>query len=229
MEKIKIKIIGSDQRTQITIPLGINYVPLYSSERRVELPEYDYTMLEGYYNHKASGNREQRCIYLVIEHQGRKDMSVRACYTKEPQMKEALTPEEIELYGVAKFPNIEHNDWEGQVHISMPRFFKVDKINDDDVKYSLTKTFSKNEFLHKVTNWKFLIEYLFKAEYRKLEMRTVYATKFRIYTTNVIKALDYYNVYVQILKHDVTQEVFTETKDSLTTTIKNKIRSWKEK
>lgn len=204
--KIKMKLVGSN-KTQINVQLDQRLIPLYGGERRCEIPAEIWEDLITIYN-KTSSTKNNRSLNILIEVSGDINVKISPVLIKEPAKITLLDKDLVDLLELNKLVNHDHVDWWGKTVTVPPRFCKVDKLIGDDAKFSLRKVKQFDKVLKDVSPWyQFVQKWLCKYHTIRTKVeKTTY--QFRLYTTNVIHFMDYYNVYVAIDNKKTEEEIY---------------------
>ena len=188
--KVKTYLQGVDKKTLVKINLHPNYLPVYSPERRVELPEDIFKELVKAYKAGATDSR----FHIVISFPWEKELKKTCVYIKRPVRHKLLENELItkELEGVF---NYEHKTIANERVEVYPEFYEK-VLTPEELKYAYKKTVNHDTF-DKVVNWWTMWKALFSTyEVMKKYNRTVYYVQ--AYGTNPVAAVSEYPVYVNI-------------------------------
>lgn len=208
--KIKIKLIGTNN-TVINVDLDVRVIPLYGQERRCEIPPDIFKDLVDFYNTKSctkNAKVKNEKINIIIEISGEKNIRLFPSLVCDPNVNPKLMDEQlIADTKINEFVNSNHHDWNNERVVVPPRFILVDKLSESDSKYALRKSIIKENKVKDIRVWYSFLQKIFCKKYlsKSLIHKTTYA--YRLYTTNVIKFMDAYNVYVVIDKKEEKQYI----------------------
>ncbi|MBT7350619.1 hypothetical protein HN803_07620 [candidate division WWE3 bacterium] len=188
MNKVKTYLQGVNQKTLVKVDLHPGYLPIYSPDRRVELPEGAFVEMIRLYKRGAVDNKFCIVISFPWDAKLQKTCQYIIRPTKYKPVTIPLVVKELE----AVF-NFEHKTVTGDRVEVYPEFIKK-VLTQEELKYAFKKRVH-DDVNPKLIKWWTMWKALFTSyEVHQVYQRTTYYIQ--AYGTNPVAAVPEYPVYV---------------------------------
>ena len=190
MNKVKTYLQGVNQKTLVKVDLHPGYLPIYSPDRRVELPEEVFVGMVRLYSRGA--NDSKFCI--VISFPWDTKLQKTCQYVIRPTKYKSITTPLVVKELEAVF-NFEHKTVVGDRVEVYPEFLEK-KLTPEELKYAFRKRIH-DDVNPKLIKWWTMWKALFADyEVHRVYQRTTYYIQ--AYGTNPVAAVSEYPVYVNV-------------------------------
>jgi len=191
---VKVYVRGTTHNSLVKIDFDGIFFPIYSPDRRVELPTEYY---EKFIKEVRRGCKDN-AFTIILSYPDEKDMKSTCIFIHDNIKVSLLSEVQVLIFGLKDVFNFAHTTYDGKYVEIYPEFRRVASLNQKEKPHAWKQRINDDRFLKKLKRWKVLLPWTYIES--TLYLRTEYYVE--AYSTNPVPAMEVYPVYVSFTAKD---------------------------